>query len=118
MDAGRREHGNKSRVEGRRIFDPALSSIFSVRLYLRIPLQEAHGVPYLSQKFYSHNPSALVLMVAMVGTKQLPTSSTQYPSFIFVPDTVLKVGRYSTSRGGPCWKQRSYSPAVKYSTHF
>lgn len=49
-----------------------LSSIFSVRLYLRIPLQEAHGVPYLSQKLYSHNPSVLALMLAMTGTKQAP----------------------------------------------
>lgn len=86
MDAGRRERGNKSRVESREIFDPTLSSIFSVRLYLRISLQEAHGVPYLSQKFYSCNLSVLALMVAMADTKQVPTSSTQYPSFIFVPD--------------------------------
>lgn len=48
-----------------------------------------------------------LLMLAMTGTKQLPTSSTQIlPFFIFVPDTVLKVGRYSTPRG-PCWKQQS-----------
>lgn len=80
MDAGRREHSNKARVESGGIFDPTLSSIFSVRLYLRIPLQEAHGVPYLSQRLYSHNPSVLALMLAMASTKQLPTSSTQHPS--------------------------------------
>lgn len=59
VDAGRRQHGSKSRVENGGIFDPTLSIIFSVRLYLRISLQEAHGVPYLSQKLYSHNPSVL-----------------------------------------------------------
>lgn len=82
MDAGRREHGNKSRVESGGIFDPTLSSIFSVRFYLRIPLPEAHGVPCLSQRLYSHSPTVLALMLAKASTKQLPTSSTQSVSFL------------------------------------
>lgn len=60
----------------------------------------------LSQKLYSHNPLVLALMLAMAGTKQLPTSSTRYYSLIFVPDTVLKVV-----------PAESYSPAVKRSPH-
>lgn len=59
---------------------------------MSISLQEALGVPYLSQKLYSHNPLVLALMLAMAGTKQLPTSSTQYCSLILCLTQPLRWG--------------------------
>lgn len=73
----RRGHVSKSRVESGGIFDPALSSIFSARLYLVFPNKKPMGILYPSQKHHPLTPSVLALMLAMAGTRQLPTSSTQ-----------------------------------------
>lgn len=111
VDAGRREHGNKSRVKSGGIFDPTLSSLFSVRLYLRIPLQETQWST-ISQPEAIFPQSFSAGFDAGNGRRQ--TSSPQaplsiLPFFIFVPDIVLKVGRYSIPRGGPYWKQQSHA---------
>lgn len=52
-------------------------SIFSVRLYLGFPNKKPMGTRYPSPKHHPHTPSVPALILAMAGTGQLPTSSTQ-----------------------------------------